>query len=114
MRKLATVQKELEEAKNERNLLAQSIETIKCKDLSVQISMGFMTKTGFETHVPELILEEYHYYHNKLSMQIKEYTLQDYKTKLRNVIEHIVKLELEKVSILHSLAKPLEEHELQD
>jgi hypothetical protein len=116
MRKLAIVQKELEEAKNKRNLAVQTIETMQTDCMILVLSFGHGNADGetFDLEVPEMVIP----YHLKtseeqaLQAQAEAYYLKTYQKELNRLSKKIEALELEETNIFHTLATPLEEHEL--
>ncbi len=111
MIKLAIVQKELEEAKNQRNLAVQTIETIQSEPMILVLSFGHGNPYGetFDLQVPEIVIP----YHLKtdeergLQAQAEHYYLIRYKKELDRLSKKIEALKIEEVNVLHSLATPL-------
>lgn len=115
MRKLAIVQKKLEEAKNQRNLAVQTIETMQTDSMILVLSFGHGSPDGktFNLQVPEVVIS----YHLKtseeeaLQAQAQHYCLRRYQKELKRLSKEIEALELEETNIFDTLATPLIESE---
>lgn len=113
LRKIATVLEELKAKIQQRNCIAEVIETMQNSNFDLQLNFGYGHSDGFQLQVPEMYIpifksKEFRNFHE----QAKKLYLDYYKAELMQVIKDIAALEIEEVNILHTLAKPLQDHEL--